>query len=90
MHPSIKKPGEMALVAIKSQSKAVQVFKKPSIPVKKKEKKIILDEDSYMKVRNQNDCKYFLKIEANIFNNFFNFRSSAKSFSAISSPTSKS
>lgn len=45
-----KAPGEMALVAIKSQSKTVQVFKKPGVPVKKKEKKIILSEESYLKV----------------------------------------
>lgn len=46
----VRRPGEMALVAIKTQSKAVQVFKRPVVPVIKKEKKIILNEDSYMKV----------------------------------------
>jgi hypothetical protein len=44
------KPGAMALVAIKQQSKAVQVFKTPKAPVTKKNKKVILSEDSYMKV----------------------------------------
>lgn len=47
-----KAPGEMALAAIKNQGKAVQVFKKPEVPVKKKEKKIILSEESYLKVNN--------------------------------------
>lgn len=42
-------PGQMALMAIKNQSKAVQVFKKPVVPMKKKEKKIILSEESYLK-----------------------------------------
>lgn len=46
----IRKPGEMALVAIKNQSKAVQVFKKPNVPAIKKEKQIILSEESYLKV----------------------------------------
>lgn len=46
----VRRPGEMALVAIKTQSKAVQVFKKPVVPAIKKEKKIILNEDSYLKV----------------------------------------
>lgn len=45
-----KKPGELALVAIKNQGKAVQVFKKPVVPAIKKDKKIILTEESYMKV----------------------------------------
>lgn len=47
----VKKPGEMALVAIKSQNKEVQVFKKPILPTVKKNKKIILNEESYMKVK---------------------------------------
>lgn len=47
----VKRPGEMALVAIKNQNKAVQVFKKPVVPVVKKDKKIILSEESYMKVK---------------------------------------
>lgn len=47
----VKKPGEMALVAIKNQNqRAVQVFKKPTLPLAKKDKKIILSEESYMKV----------------------------------------
>lgn len=46
----VNKPGEMALIAIKNQNKAVQVFKKPNVPLKKKEKKIILSEESYLKV----------------------------------------
>jgi hypothetical protein len=49
-----RKPGEMALIAIKQQqskqSKAVQVFKRPQLPVVKKNKKVILSEESYMKV----------------------------------------
>lgn len=49
----MRKPGEMALVAIKQQSKAVQVFKKPQLPVVKKNKKVILSEESYMKVRSK-------------------------------------
>lgn len=44
-----RRPGQMALVAIKQQSKAVQVFKTPKVPVVKKNK-VILSEDSYMKV----------------------------------------
>ena len=44
-----RRPGEMALVAIKQQSKAVQVFKAPKAPIVKKNK-VILSEDSYMKV----------------------------------------
>lgn len=47
-----KRPGELALVAIKNQGKAVQVFKTPVVPAIKKDKKIILSEESYMKVRN--------------------------------------
>ena len=47
---TIKRPGELALVAIKNQSKAVQVFKKPIVPAVKKDRKIILTEESYMKV----------------------------------------
>lgn len=46
----VRIPGEMALVAIKNQNKAVQVFKKPGVPARKKEKKIILSEESYLKV----------------------------------------
>ena len=47
----IRKPGEMALVAIKNQNKAVHAFKKPIVPaVKKKDKKVILSEENYMKV----------------------------------------
>lgn len=48
-----RRPGEMALVAIKQQSKAVQVFKTPKVPVMKKNKKVILSEESYMKVRKE-------------------------------------
>lgn len=44
------KPGHLALVAIKNQRLPVQVFKKPAVPVVvKKNKQIILDEDSYLK-----------------------------------------
>jgi hypothetical protein len=47
------KPGQMALVAIKQQNKAVEVFKKPT-PVlqKKKTKHVILTEEKYLSVRN--------------------------------------
>lgn len=45
----INKPGHLALVANKNQSKAVQVFRKPNVPAIKKDKKIILNEDSYLK-----------------------------------------
>lgn len=41
----------MALVAIKNQNKAVQVFKMPVAPRVKKDKKIILSEESYLKVK---------------------------------------
>ena len=45
----VNKPGQMALVAIKSnQANAVQIFKKPAVPTIKKDKKIILDEESYL------------------------------------------
>lgn len=50
-----RKPGEMALVAIKNQSQAVEVFKKPSVPVMKKNKQIILTEESYLKVKSNFD-----------------------------------
>lgn len=45
-----KKPGEMALLAMKNQNKTVQTFKMPDVPLRKKEKKIILNEESYLKV----------------------------------------
>jgi hypothetical protein len=44
------RPGEFALVAIKSQSKAVELFKKPNMPTKTKKKQIILNEDQYIEV----------------------------------------
>lgn len=44
-------PGKMALVALKNQDKAIQsVFKTPNVPTVKKDKKIILSEESYLKV----------------------------------------
>ncbi|CRK97527.1 CLUMA_CG010916, isoform A [Clunio marinus] len=46
---NLDKPGGMALVAIKTQNKAIQEFKKPTVPIKKKNKQIILSEESYLK-----------------------------------------
>jgi hypothetical protein len=44
-------PGKMALVALKNQDQAIQsVFKTPNVPTVKKDKKIILSEESYLKV----------------------------------------
>lgn len=44
-------PGERALLAMKDQNKAVIMFKKPAIPLRKKDKKIILTEDKYIEVK---------------------------------------
>lgn len=47
-----KKPGAMALMAIKNQQKSAVVFKKPVEPmVKKKTKHVILTEEKYMEVK---------------------------------------
>lgn len=80
----IRKPGEMALVAIKNQSKAVQVFKKPNVPAIKKEKQIILSEESYLKVSRN----YWKRLEKVILKYFY-FRNLEKSFNATSSPISR-
>lgn len=45
------KPGQLALVAIKQQNKAVEVFKKPQqVQNKKKTKHVILTEEKYLSV----------------------------------------
>lgn len=47
----INKPGAMALMAIKNQKKSAVVFKKPAEPVvRKKTKNVILTEEKYMEV----------------------------------------
>jgi hypothetical protein len=45
------KIGQMALVALKKQNNAIEVFKKPSPIVKKKNNKVILTESRYLKVK---------------------------------------
>ncbi|XP_062554782.1 splicing factor ESS-2 homolog [Armigeres subalbatus] len=42
------KPGEKALLAMKELEKSVAVFKKPALPKTKKERKIILNEETYL------------------------------------------
>mgnify|MGYP003546506873 CR=1 FL=1 len=44
------KIGQMALVALKKQNNAVEVFKKPTPVVKKKKNKVILTEEKYLQV----------------------------------------
>lgn len=44
------KPGQGALQAMKELDKAVVMFKKPALPKTKKEKKIILNEETYLEV----------------------------------------
>jgi hypothetical protein len=45
------KIGQLAIVALKNQNKAVAVFKRPAMPLKqKKSKQIILTEEKYLKV----------------------------------------
>ncbi|XP_019549158.3 splicing factor ESS-2 homolog [Aedes albopictus] len=44
----MSKPGEKALQAMKELDKTVAVFKKPAVPKTKKEKKIILNEETYL------------------------------------------
>ncbi|EAT39407.1 AAEL008788-PA [Aedes aegypti] len=44
----MSKPGEKALQAMKELDKSVSVFKKPVVPKTKKEKKIILNEETYL------------------------------------------
>lgn len=46
----MSKPGEKALQAMKELDKSVSVFKKPVVPKTKKEKKIILNEETYLEV----------------------------------------
>ena len=48
----MSKPGEKALQAMKELDKTVAVFKKPAVPKTKKEKKIILNEETYLEVCN--------------------------------------
>lgn len=42
--------GQMALIAVKKQSTAVEVFKKPQLVQKIKKKKVILSEEKYLQV----------------------------------------
>ncbi|XP_065092625.1 splicing factor ESS-2 homolog [Ochlerotatus camptorhynchus] len=44
----MSKPGEKALQAMKELDKSLAVFKKPAVPKTKKEKKIILNEETYL------------------------------------------
>lgn len=51
----IDKPGEMALVAIKTLTNSMSIFKVPKMPTQKpkqKDKMTILNEDQYVEVNN--------------------------------------
>lgn len=54
------KPGHLALVAIKQQNKAVELFKRPrQVENKKKTKHVILTEEKYLSVCKKTLEKYF-------------------------------
>lgn len=78
------RPGESALVAIKSQTKAVELFKKPNMPAKTKKKQVILNEDQYIEVRIkliESNCLIF-KVPAYYY--YYHFRNLARSYNVIS------
>lgn len=48
-----KKTGPLVLANLKDQKQAMEVFKRPGVPLqKKKSKKIILSEEKYLSVSN--------------------------------------
>lgn len=58
MDQQLSKPGEKALIAMKSLSKNVSIFKIPKPPKKTKEKMKILTEERYIEVGIYTTKKY--------------------------------